>query len=1088
MSKSNKKIKETSKKTNDTGFRAKYFIEQEKYSKIYGDKTIVFFQNGKFYDAYCNKTKGYSKLAELEPLLNIHFIRRDDQAKFNYGELMPNQFGIHCVSIEKNLIKLVDNGYTIVLFDQTTEGEENIERVFAGVYSPGTYITDRQLQDNNYYIMNAYIAEERQLKSNKSLMAIGLTLTDVSTGNSMIHEFYSDKMDDKLGMDELVRIMQMFRPVESVIYFHPISLDENFIKNMKEYLELEKYKNTLFYVYHDKKGNDDLNLLHEDMFKINYQNDYLSKIFDLGSQLELGGKKSAIEILGLERNSYSTISLIMMINYISEHNVLLLKNLSIPEIYNHNKYLVLGNNAIEQLNVIDSNNLEFYNKKFQSLFDVVNKTSTPMGKRLLKENLINPLSQENRQMIHNRYDLIEELLKEKLFKDVRSELKNIFDMERLHRKMAMGTITPYDFYRLDLFYQTATKIIGHIKKNKKIMNLLPKKVLKDFLALQIKYNREYDFEKLKKYINFSSIDASFFKIGIYPQIDEIQEKIDYAWIFINSAKDYLLGLISGIATKSKGKDIIEIETNDRDGYYFTISKTNERKLKEILKNKRDSIKIELGPEETLTIKKHDITFKQLPKGRTKIFIEQLIDHTTGLTTDINRLTKLIKKTFIKSMVGYYRENKVIMHKMCKFIAEIDFLVSGADVASEYYYCKPIIPSEEKIPSYIKAKNLRHAIIERLCKETEYVPNDVELGNVPNDYQTNSDSKDTEMGMNGILLFGTNAVGKTAFMKSIGVAIILAQIGYYVPAEEFIYEPYLALYARITGNDNIFKGLSSFAVEMTEMDTILVRTPKCGSSTLIIGDEICRGTEYISAISIVAAGLEALSQNKCTFILSSHLHELTDMEEIKALTNLRFFHLKVEENKDFIIYNRKLMPGSGPRDYGLTVAKYFIRDKIFINRAEIIKKRLLGEKKINMPLKSSNYNKDLPVGECSICNYRPLNDNYKELESHHIHFQRNCLEDGKIKEKPYLNKNMLYNLVVLCRKCHNKVHQGEIVMRGYADTSAGPMLDYSIDVKKRLTDDLYKLYKFTKRSASSQQNRSTSSQQNRSKRANLKFSD
>ncbi len=136
----------------------KYFKEQEKYSKIYGDKTIVFFQMGKFYDAYCSRTKGYLKLAELEALLNIHFIRRDDQEKFGYGDRKPNQFGINCVSIEKNLVKMVDSGYTIILFDQKTENEEDIERVFAGVYSPGTYVTDRHLQDNYYYLLGAYIA------------------------------------------------------------------------------------------------------------------------------------------------------------------------------------------------------------------------------------------------------------------------------------------------------------------------------------------------------------------------------------------------------------------------------------------------------------------------------------------------------------------------------------------------------------------------------------------------------------------------------------------------------------------------------------------------------------------------------------------------------------------------------------------------------------------------------------------------------------------------------------------------------------------------------------------------------------------
>ena len=224
-----------------------YFDEQEKYATIYGEKTIVFFQMGKFYDAYCNETKGYSKLGELEPLLNIHFIRRENNRKTNpYNK--PSQFGINCVSIKKNLTTMVENGYTIVLFDQTTDGE-NIERECIGVFSPGTYISDRQLYDANYIIC-AYIAEEKQLVGNKNLMAIGLTIIDITTGNSMIHEFYSNKFDERFGLDELIRCMQTFRPTELIIYYHPVELNELTIKNIKLYLELNKYKNHHFYIYH----------------------------------------------------------------------------------------------------------------------------------------------------------------------------------------------------------------------------------------------------------------------------------------------------------------------------------------------------------------------------------------------------------------------------------------------------------------------------------------------------------------------------------------------------------------------------------------------------------------------------------------------------------------------------------------------------------------------------------------------------------------------------------------------------------------------------------------------------------------------
>ncbi|AEX61702.1 putative DNA mismatch repair protein MutS-like protein [Megavirus courdo7] len=1031
-----------------------YFNEQEKYSKIYGDKTIVFIQIGKFYEAYCNKTKGYINLAELEPLLNIKYIRRDGK---NDDNNKPNQFGINCVAISKNLATLTENGYTVVLFDQKTTNGEDIERECVGVFSPGTYLSDRQMQDANY-LLSVYISEEKQL-SGKNLMAIGLTIVDVSTGTSMVHEFYSNKFDERFGLDELVRIMQTFRPTEIVVYYKPIEIDDSTIKSIKLYLELEKFRNSYFFIYHDKKSQDNMKLLNDDMFKINFQNDYLSSIFDLGTQLTLSKNKSAIEVLDLQRRSYATLSLMIMLKYIAEHNVLLLKNLSHPEIYLYDKHLILGNNAIEQLNIIDSNNLSSYNKKIESVYDVINKTTTPMGKRFLKDSLLNPLSQDNKHLIIKRYDIIDHLLKNQLFKKIQSELKNIYDMERLHRRMAMGIIVPYEFYRLDTFYQATNKIIGLIKDNNNIKNILGDSTIKDFLSYQIKYNQEYDLDKLHNYSNFIEIDSSFFKIGVHPNIDKIQEKITYVLSLIQSVNDYLTKLIGSKCKKMGNKDILTMESNDREGYFFTINKSNEKILKQEIE-KCQNIKIELSIGNTLKLSKQDFVFKQLPKGRTKIFVTPMVEHTINLSKYTTRLTKLTKKLFIESMVNYYSKNKIMMHKICKFIAEIDFLTSGAIVADQFYYCKPQIASQEKCASYIKVKGIRHAIVERLCNETEYIPNDIELGNVPNNDHNSSISEDlnteipqSKTGKNGVVLFSLNWTGKSTLMKAIGISIILAQIGYYVPAQEFIYEPYMALYARITGNDNIFKGLSSFALEMTELDAILMRTECQGENTLVIGDEVCRGTEDISGRAIVASALVSLSECNSTFIFSSHLHDIQNLEEIQALKNLRFFHLRAEydEENDCIIFDRKLMPGSGPSVYGLMVAKYLVKNVKFINRAEKIKKRLMNETKIDIPTKTSNYNKKLLVKKCCICDYSPVKEYHKELESHHIHFQQNCWENGKIKEKPYLHKNRLYNLVVLCRKCHNKVHQGEIIINGYIDTINGPMLDYRTDINVKIVN-------------------------------------
>ncbi len=454
---------------------------------------------------------------------------------------------------------------------------------------------------------------------------------------------------------------------------------------------------------------------------------------------------------------------------------------------------------------------------------------------------------------------------------------------------------------------------------------------------------------------------------------------------------------------------------------------------------------------SIIINRDDITFKSLNKGRTKIFIKQLEEHTYGLENNISKLAVLIKKTFIMSCIKYFEKYQNTLGNICKFISELDFLVSGACVASEYFYCKPEIYSDKNIPSFVSSSKLRHAIIERLSKQIGYVPNDVYLGNVPNDKKLNPniDIFNNDRDKNGMLLFGLNSAGKSSYMKSIGISIILAQIGYYVPAEKFIYEPYMAIYARINGNDNILKGLSSFALEMTELDTILTRINNNGENIMVIGDEVCRGTERFSALSIVSSSLVSLSQSNCTYIFSSHLHELCDITEVMDLTNISLFHLRVEYDliNKCLIFNRKLCIGSGPSVYGLTVAKYLVKDQSFLNRAELIKDRLIGENKINTPVKKSNFNSDLFMRECHICGYRPRSEHDRDLDTHHINFQKDCDSNGKINISKHLTKNMLYNLVVLCKPCHKNVHSGVITIEGYKDTSNGPKLSYNYNIGK-----------------------------------------
>jgi DNA mismatch repair protein MutS len=174
-------------------------------------------------------------------------------------------------------------------------------------------------------------------------------------------------------------------------------------------------------------------------------------------------------------------------------------------------------------------------------------------------------------------------------------------------------------------------------------------------------------------------------------------------------------------------------------------------------------------------------------------------------------------------------------------------------------------------------------------------------------------------VNGILLYGTNAVGKTSFIRAIGIAIVMAQAGLYVPCSSFEYMPYKYIFTRILGNDNIFKGLSTFAVEMSELRTILRLADE---KSIVLGDELCSGTESISATSIFVAGVKQLEEKNTSFIFATHLHEIVRYDEIRDLKSVLLKHMSVmyDRENDKLIYDRKLKDGPGDNMYGLEVCK------------------------------------------------------------------------------------------------------------------------------------------------------------------------
>ena len=315
--------------------------------------------------------------------------------------------------------------------------------------------------------------------------------------------------------------------------------------------------------------------------------------------------------------------------------------------------------------------------------------------------------------------------------------------------------------------------------------------------------------------------------------------------------------------------------------------------------------------------------------------------------------------------------------------------------------------------------MRHPIIERIQTEVKYITNDVEIGIHNRD---------------GILLYGVNASGKSSFMKAIGLNIILAQAGLFVACREFTYSPYIYIFTRILNTDNIFKGQSSFAVEMSELRSILKRSNK---NSLILGDELCSGTESISAVSIVAAGIITLSQKCSSYVFATHLHGLAQMERIKSLENLHIYHVKVfyDNILKTLVYDRKLAEGSGESIYGLEVCKAMDLDKEFLELANTIRNEFTGN---NYTHKSSRYNSNIFYDICNICK------DCRSEHIHHIQYAETANSDGMIE---HFHKNSEFNLVALCENCHHNVHNNRIYIYGYITTSDGIQLKYDIKDKQ-----------------------------------------
>ena len=971
-----------------------YFELQEQYEKKFGEKTIVLMQVGGFFEVYGVVTDTIKKglIYEICDLTNLNIVKRHSKTE-PISLKNPLMAGFPNHSFDKWREILLNNYYTIIKIEQDANGVSKPNREITEIISPGVNLDSKNFSNN---MISLYLEEYKDSKTNQPILQIGLAILDITTGDTQVYETHSDPNDFNYSLDELFRIIQMTNPCEIIIHTKKTSLTK---EKILKYLEIENYQ--IHYNMYSKSH----------ILKNQHKNQLLAKVFPDHGVL------SPVEFIGLERCLFSLNAYVYIIQFTYEHNESVINRLSKPVIIDESKYLILSHDSINQLNLIKNMNYPGL-KGVQSLWDILDNTKTAIGKRVLKKNLLNPIIDISE--LNMRYDLLENCINDDTYLEVRNVIKNIIDIERLHRKMAVKIMNPSSFISLDMSYTNIRNLINFLKTKKVIKSIIPeKKILDTFEAFISDYNAKLIMENLHG-VNINGITDPIFTKGLYPHIDKISDKILWYRSFFEEFKESICNYANNKLPKAVNNFIV-LKRNDRDGHYFHTTKARAKNLKKFFneeENNSKTLSFIVG-EKQINIKFSELEFKTL-NSAIKINHPLIQNYSQLLASYEVQLAKLSLVEFSNLLSEYYIKYHDALDKISSFVGFADFISNMAYVSYNNGYFKPKIDKQEC--GYFKAKDLRHPIIEVVHDKVKYVPNDLVLG---------CDSQ------NGILLYGVNAVGKSSLMKAAGIAIIMAQMGSYVPAREFIYSPYRHVFTRISNNDNIFKGQSTFAVEMSELRSIMTRANKY---SLILGDELCSGTETTSGISIVTAGVMRLAEKKSSFIFATHLHKLSKMPEINKLDTVHNYHMETifdNQNKT-LIYDRKLKKGSGNAIYGLEVAKAMNLDDKFIKNAEKIRKRILGQSDTIVNEQVSSYNAKLVIDSCSICGE-------ETEEIHHIEEQYLANDKGMI---DYFHKNNLFNLVQLCHKCHHEVHHGSLIIKGYKDTNEGRKLDFEKVEKKK----------------------------------------
>lgn len=1010
MSKLNKdKTKE--KDGADTNKITKYYFDLTKeYSGKYGEKTIVLLQVGAFFEVYALKDDaGNISESQIEEFCNICQLNIADK-KLSYGSKQVLMAGFRDYVLDKNLQKITDGGYTAIVYVQEKD-EKNIKRVLHGIYSAGTYIsceTDSlpQLTNNIMCIwLDTYnpLDKNNQITFSKMRNTIiyGVSTVNVFTGKSTLFEYQTPFLLNPTTFDELERQISVFSPSE-ILLISPFDKKTN-----NTILQYSGVKTNIIHMFDSK---DETNVIVINCTKQKYIQHVLSNYY---------GEEILSICSEFHTNFMATQSFCFLMNYLQEHNVNLIRNVSIPDFNNSSDRMVLANHTLKQLNIIDDLSIDSKkNGMLSSVSSLLNKCCSPLGRRLFQYQLLNPTM--NEEWLKKEYSVIETMLlpENVQFIDMfRKSLSQIRDIEKICRQLVLLKVYPSSVFYLYKSIYVIKQINECLSVNETISDYLCNDLEKDnvksnyFIETLSNNVLQYldtmlNIEDCKIINSLTYFEGNIIRKGVSKELDDLIHQQEEKIALFECIK-LKLNLLMRNNGQNPDTEFVKTHQTEKSGLSLQITKTRATTMKNIIKkilNNNPDFYIDIPELKTLFYLK-DIKFMNASTTNEEIELPCLNKICKELLLYKERINMLICETYLSILKELEKKCFSTLELLSKYIAKVDVLQCKSYIAKYYKYCKPEICDNGSQKSFVNAIELRHCLIEHIQQNEVYVTNDVSLGN-------NRD---------GILLYGTNAVGKTSLIRALGIAIILAQAGMFVPCSQFQYKPYSAIYSRILGNDNIFKGLSTFAVEMSELRIIL---KMADSNSLILGDELCSGTETESALSIFVAGLMNLHEKHCSFIFATHFHEIINYDEIKSLKRISLNHMSViyDREKDCLVYDRKLKDGPGTKTYGLEVCKSLYLNEEFLEQAYSIRNKYFPETRGELSKTASVYNANKIRGICELCKTEIAE------ETHHIVEQQTADNDGFI---GHFHKNHKANLMSVCGNCHDKIHH-----------------DNSIEVKQR----------------------------------------